>query len=591
MKKISIPKYLRMASLAAISCAAMVGCSDWDDHYQSSPAMGSANATIWENLVSNPEQFSQFTTLLQKAGFADTLNTTNTYTVWAPLNNTFNYDSLSNLSVQQLRTQFAENLIASYNYPASGNINESIVLLNKKRKSFIGSGAYTMDGVTVSQPNLVSKNGVIHVTEGRLPFYPNIYEQLNAGLYPIDSIANFYHSYDTKRLDEARSTIGPVVHGERSYLDSVFVESNDLFYRFNDLINSEDSSYSMLVPTNKAWESAKARIRKYYNYAPRFTYLANTATTTTSGRDQRSVTIPVDYLTDSIVNRMAMLNLFYNNNLFDNGKLKTLRTGQTLHVDSLMSTMYLKLNPEEAAKRFEGATRREASNGIMWITDSLWEQPWLAWCPPIKLSAAQLSRQVSYSSGAIYNYRRVATANQNPAVKGTLSDGAYFQIAPASSQQNPEVDFHIPGVRSTTYEVYIVFVPTNITNVYDTLPKPAKLGVQFGYNNERGTVVEQPTRKNRVENFLTDSTMVNNVYVGSRIDTVHVGTITYPIAYYATQTTDGIDCSPYIRIYEQSVRRDNNAFSKTYGIDCIMLIPKELDTYMKEHPDYKIFDD
>lgn len=585
MNKLSIPKYMRMLTLAAVSCATMVGCSDWDDHYQDSQSVSTAKATIWENLEANPEQFSQFTTLLKKAGFADTLNTSNTYTVWAPLNNTYNYDSLNTLSVEQLRLQFAENLIANYNYPATGDINESVVLLNKKRKDFIGSGTYKMDGVSVSEPNVLARNGVIHVTDGRLPFYANLYEQLNADVFPIDSVVNFYHKYDTKRLDEAKSTIGPIVHGERSYLDSVFVISNDLFYRFNDLIDQEDSSYSMIVPTNKAWDNVRSRIRQYYNYAPRFTYVQNSATTTTSGRVTVPVSINASYLQDSLVNRMAMLNLFYNNNLYDNPKLKTLQTGEPLVIDSLMSTMGMKLTPEEAALRFEGTVRSNASNGIMWIADSLWENPWLAWCPPIRLTANQLRNRISYSSGANYGVRRVAGPNQNPAVPGKLVENSYFQVTPASSQQNPEVDFHIPNVRSATYEVYIVFVPTNITNVYDTMPKPSKLGIQFGFNNARGTVVEQPTRKSAVVNFLTDSTVVNGVYVASRIDTVHVGTITYPIAYYGTG-----NYYPYIRIYEQSNRRDNNAFSKTYGINCIMFIPSELDAYMKEHPDYKIFD-
>ena len=63
-----------------------MSCSDWDDHYDAETAVvGSAKSTIWENLSSN-SNLSQFADLMKKAGYDAVLNTSQTYTVWAPLN-------------------------------------------------------------------------------------------------------------------------------------------------------------------------------------------------------------------------------------------------------------------------------------------------------------------------------------------------------------------------------------------------------------------------------------------------------------------------------------------------------------------------
>ena len=74
-----------MAFLAA--GAMTTACSDWDDHYDNNGVSGSASETIWENVKANAN-LSQFADLMHKAGYDEVINTTQTYTVWAPLNGT-----------------------------------------------------------------------------------------------------------------------------------------------------------------------------------------------------------------------------------------------------------------------------------------------------------------------------------------------------------------------------------------------------------------------------------------------------------------------------------------------------------------------
>ena len=279
--------------VVAVCCTAALAtaCSDWNDHYEADSALlSSQHATLWEN-ISNNGNLSQFASLLKKVGYDEVLGATQTYTVWAPANGTFDYEAANALSESRLRKEVIENHIARNNYPASGLVDERIFTLNEKMMQFSGNGQYDIQGVGVSSANLASSNGVIHVTDGRIPFRANIYESLNNNDYALDSIANFFHSYDVKKLNELRSVKGPTVNGEITYLDSIFDEHNDLFTRFYAYINREDSNYTMLVPTNEAWVKAKEQIAQYFNYVPSFEFMENTSTEA-SEKTQRVLPVP-----------------------------------------------------------------------------------------------------------------------------------------------------------------------------------------------------------------------------------------------------------------------------------------------------------
>ena len=254
---------------AIVVLAALVGavmttaCSDWDDHYDPNSSAnstgGSVQATLWENISSN-SQLSEFRSLLEQSGYSELINSPQTFTIWAPVNGTFDYQRLSNLSKEKLIKEFIENHIARFSFPASGSINKNVYMLNKKMALFSGSGSYSLNGIAIEKPNQESKNGILHTMSGQLPFKYNIYESLEPEDFDIDSISDAFHSYDNKILNLAQSIPGPVRDGEQTYLDSVFVEWNTLFDTYRADINVEDSNYTMIVPTNEAWHAAKQKI-------------------------------------------------------------------------------------------------------------------------------------------------------------------------------------------------------------------------------------------------------------------------------------------------------------------------------------------
>lgn len=566
-------KHLFIASLLCCGgAAAFTACTDWNDHYDANTALfDSQQATLWENIQANGE-LSQFASLLKKTGYDAILNESQTYTVWAPVNNSFDYDKLSGMSNERLRKEFIENHIARNNYLASGAINQRVFTLNEKLMHFDGTQNYAIQGINVAKTNLATGNGTIHTLNGMIPFMPNIYESLNSYDYPIDSVSKYIHNFDEKKLNEYKSVKGPTLNGEITYLDSIFDEHNELFDLFDIYINVEDSNYSMIAPTNEAWIKAKETVSQYYKYLPSFEFMENTST----GSEKKKVNVTVKnvkYLQDSIVSLMLARDLFYNNNIYDNTKLKNLAQGQTLQCDSLYSTTYSKIYTEDAARLFENAIRIDKSNGILWVTDSLRMRTWTSWNPEI-IVEGEMSTYLSSTVNVAGDPERVyvTPGTQNPEVTGKVSRDYFSQATPASSSTNPGVVYYLPNVRSTTYSIYVVTVPANIINPKATI-KPYRFNVSLGYADEKG-INQDNDRKWAIESaFVADS---------AQIDTVYLGDFTFPMAYAGTGSY-----YPYLRINSAVTSRERANYDRTLRIDCLILRPKELDDYLKAHPDYE----
>lgn len=567
-------------NVTGVLCTALLtslltsSCSDWDDHFDADTHVtATQQQTLWENIENNG-QLSQFANLLRQTGYDAVLSASQTYTVWAPLDGTFDYDALRTENSERLQKQFVQNHIARSNYPASGALQENIYMLNEKLMNFRGNGSYQMQDIDVTQPNLAAKNGTIHALRGKIPFLPNIYESLNSETYPLDSISDYFHSFDTRELNEQKSVPGPVLNGEQTYLDSVFYEHNELYIRNRAYINREDSNYTMILPTNEAWAKARNQIKAFYNYAPQFEFMENTSTTV----GEKKVTVvylkDAERLQDSLVNVMLLRDLFYSNNVYDNSRLGALAEGQRLQCDSLVSTTNSKVYAEDAALLFEGARRVDKSNGAVWVTDSLRMRSWTSWNPELRQEAEGSMVANHFNTAGEPVSVRVSESAQNPAIAGIISKGRYLQVQPSASNTNPEVDFYLSGVRSATYNVYAVFVPANITNP-NAVALPNRMVVDIGYADAKGKSQEK-----RMRNTAANSNFFEND--PTRIDTLFLGEFTFPVAFVETGRY-----YPYMRFRSNVTNALSSQYDRTLRIDCIILRPKELDDHLKEHPDYK----
>lgn len=535
-------------------------CSDWDDHYDMAPD-SNANATIWQNLQSN-SKLSQFAALVKKAGYDQVLNGSRTLTVWAPEDGTFNYDSINAIDDKDLLNEFVLNHIANSNYPASGAINEDIHMLNKKVMNFSGSDAYTMDDLMVLEPNIASKNGVIHAISGSMQFHENVYESISPDKYPVDSFSAYFHKYDVKQLDEANSVPGPVVDGHLTYLDSVVNLSNTMCYLYSAYINSEDSSYTMILPTNTAWEEAITANKNYLQYAKSVVYHDPTKANSDTKTDT-TYTYNIGLLQDSLSKASVLSQIFFNNNLYGTGGNQTLKNyaGGQLNCDSIVTTSHRRFYRSDANAIFQGATRLEKSNGSVWLADKLNFHPWAGMNPLISYLAINYLISTEMTAHTYY----VSKTERNPKVSGDMA--LYVEVS--NSDGNPTVSFPLRGARSnTTYNIYVVLVPANISDTTITNPLPNMFQASLQYNNAKGAIA----RKNL--GTIRD----NDV---TKIDTTLVGSFEFPVSYVGLD-----DVYPVLTLQSRVTTSNLSKYDRTLRIGGVLLVPKELDDYIESHPDY-----
>ena len=541
---------------------AVTSCSDFSD-YNDTPVsdVQQADRTLWENISQN-DQLSDFATLVKKAGFDDELSQPHYYTVWAPLNGTYDASSLMSADSATVLYQFVKSHIAEYNHSVSGLVDERIHALNRKSFAFEGDGQYTYAGHTLRQLNLPNSNGIMHLLDGAARFYPNLYEYLFS-CEGIDSVATFFKRYETSVLDTKNSVLGPTINGKQTYIDSVMITSNSLLNRIKAKLDKEDSTYTMLVPTNEAWLAHYDKISKCYNYINTTVAQNIDEATSTSSAPTASVTVDAAYTKDSLTRLHLVSDLVYNNNNYYNNWLidDTVEPYDTLR----STTSGYMTNPQEIMSRV--IDRETMSNGTFCLVDSLAFRPWESWCFPLGQSPLY-SRTWTGSNTMVYIdntlFDAIKYVPKNPAQKQL----GYLWVTPLSNYGKPQLDVKLRNVLSTTYNIYIVLAPgQDVGEDADgnKFLKPNMLDFTLSYCDAKGKLATQKLN----QKVVNDPT---------RVDTLAVGTFTFPVAYAGL----GDNVYPNLKITTDFGVFDKAkmaAYTRDFSIISILMKPVELEEF------------
>ena len=548
--------------MTAATMLAVTSCSDFSD-YNDTPVsdVQQADRTLWENISQN-DQLSDFATLVKKAGFDDELSQPHYYTVWAPLNGTYDASSLMSADSATVLYQFVKSHIAEYNHSVSGLVDERIHALNRKSFAFEGDGQYTYAGHTLRQLNLPNSNGIMHLLDGAARFYPNLYEYLFS-CEGIDSVATFFKRYETSVLDTKNSVLGPTINGKQTYIDSVMITSNSLLNRIKAKLDKEDSTYTMLVPTNEAWLAHYDKISKCYNYINTTVAQNIDEATSTSSAPTASVTVDAAYTKDSLTRLHLVSDLVYNNNNYYNNWL----IDDTVEpYDTLYSTTYgYMTNPQEIMSRV--IDRETMSNGTFCLVDSLAFRPWESWCYSLGQSPLN-SRTWTGSNTMVYIdntlFDAIKYVPKNPAQKQL----GYLWVTPLSNYGKPQLDVKLRNVLSTTYNIYIVLAPgQDVGEDADgnKFLKPNMLDFTLSYCDAKGKLATQKLN----QKVVNDPT---------RVDTLAVGTFTFPVAYAGL----GDNVYPNLKITTDFGVFDKAkmaAYTRDFSIISILMRPVELEEF------------
>lgn len=515
-----------------------------------------ANKTLYEVLLADAE-LEDFVEVINSCGehCADSLfNKSRVYTLWAPVDGSFNKDSLLNEVKEGNRDEVFQRFVMAHvsNHlrAANGTLDNKnkILLLNDKVVTFMGDreSGYTFDGCPLVECNNRVKNGVLHKIASPAEYKYNIMEYLKIA-ENVDSVSNFIYSFNETEFSPGQSIMGPIVNGEQTYLDSVFVTNNDILNHWDGVgfLDNEDSTYTVYVPTNAAWDEFTSKSEKFFNYS------LESKNPTSVKADER----------DSLRQHYTRINAL---------KYMTFSDNEQIYVDSPDSILPIWQNGgrEELLKSQVEEfviSEKQLSNGTFKVIDK---------CPftfqelfydTIKVEAE--NDAMRYKTENIVEYNRSASKNQlnkDSIFAGVkISGNSYFEgISPQNAPAR--ASYKLPNALSAKYYLAVVTVPKNVTNadIEASELKPTRYTFTVAMEGQSGNIF----KSGNIES-LPD-----------RVDTLFITD---------TKGEKVVLDIPYCELYNTYNHEDYNLYLKvetggnvrkydyTIRIDAIMLIPVE----------------
>ena len=528
---------------------ALAACSDWDDHYDPAPGSAAEGITLWQQIKSNP-QLSDFSQVLEQTkvyrmhkkspvSYADLLASGQVFTVMAPVNGTFNKDSLLRLTESvrgdsAVERSFVKNHI-SRSLSSLKSEPSQLFMLNMKRMS-MGDGK--IEGVDISAPNGKASNGVLHILSEPLPYQRNIYEQL-CDDPQLQEIGTRLSRFNEDYFDPDASVSNGVVDGVPIYVDSVVYEINRLIGSLGQ-IQAEDSNYVMVVPTADGWRKAYEEASQYFVFDEK-----------TEKRDSLQQLYTMRALLEDAVFNM---------------------TEQQSIADSLVSVPYRNANqqyeqgkqvyhlfrsPFEPGGILYGATALPCSNGTIYTTPEWSLSPYDTYFKELYVEGESTHLIINYEK-CVYNVVNVANA-------GYVSNNKYLRITPGGSTDNWTADFQVNNTLSGSYDIYAIVLPHNMFDDSAEL-RPYKFKASISCPNEKGNI--QTTAcvpgDDRPVSSKTEFTTWSD-----RVDTVLLARdFKFPTCNYGQS-----NMNVSIRLQCSITARQTSQYYREMWLDCIYLRP------------------
>lgn len=548
---------------------ALTACTDtWDDHYESLGSGDVHEGTLWQAIKSN-SNLSNFAKVIEGCDYAKNLDGSQVFTVFAPTNDNFSSaeaDALiSEYKAQEAARvteedntvikEFIQNHMALYNYSVSTTSSDSIVLMNGK---YAILGSNDISGVEMLTKNQLYGNGVLFTLKNKVDFLPNVFEYLRKDP-DLDSIRSFFYNshYYYKVFVPERSVAGSIVDGKTQYLDSVFTQRNELFNVINAQLNTEDSTYIFLAPTNETWKKLIEEYEPYFNYPLSY-----------ADRDSMGYTQP----------RLAIVN--------GTAFSRTFNTDVTL-ADSAMSESCIRNYTRRVAawglpfEYYEYRRPLDAPYGVLSQSEenivpcsngqvnkaTQWNIEKLMSFHQWRIIEAEGRNSVKETSKVVDKGDSVSTVDINQRIVnsdmrnfyGRVWNNAFVEFTPSYSNVNHSVTFRLRNVLSNIgYDIYLVTVPAlaNDSNATAEQRIPTILRC----------TLKAPGR---------DAEVLGDTYT-TKADSIDYLLLAEDYKFdYCTYGVEDEDLQVTLKVETRvsNAQQRNKQYTRTMRIDCILLVP------------------
>ena len=572
--------YNKVIGLALVALTFMA-CSDtWDDHYDKK-GEGTNDATLWQAISQNGN-LSNFAKVVQACGYDKALNSSQVFTVFAPTNDQFSaqeaeeliagYNAEKGKVIEDDNTvikEFIQNHIAMYNHSVSPMRDDSLVMMNGKNM-FLTSGSF--GGNQILSSNVHYNNGVLFTIQGKAQYFPTVFEYLRKDA-DLDSIASFFYNtrFYRKEFVPGRSVAGGLENGKTVYLDSVFVQQNDLWDYLWAYTNEEDSTYWMVVPTNQVWKQLIEEYEPYFNYDKNVSFRDSMAYTlprmaivdgTTFSR-----TVNTDsHLTDSALSTSAAETYTSREYMWGNKNLHYYQFGGKSAVNTQ--------KPLSATGIFTDTEDVVCSNGLVkkaydWKINKLNTfYQWIIIEAEEGSSVKEVSKQENSTTHDMEPTikavtRRVMSDNR---FNGKVWSNAFVEFQQQKTTVNHTVTFNIRNVLSNIpYDIYLVTAPAlaNDSNATEAERIPCKMECAIYYHDQNGETQKTSLKSS----FSNNPDIVDYILLSDAEKGFSFPTATYGL----TEAEPQITLELKTKVSSSELR--TKKFDRTMRIDCIMLVP------------------
>lgn len=517
----------------------LASCSDWNDHYEGTADAASEGATIWQQMKATPE-LSDFCDVLEQTkvyrmhkktpvSYADLLSGGQSFTVLAPVNNTFNKDSLLQL-VQTVRgdsaveKSFVQNHITRSLVSSSPN-NAKMLMLNMKRMTMENG---LVENTPVKLANTKSSNGMFHILQHALPYKHNILEML-CDNPQLTNIGGNIISFNEDIFDPTSSVSNGVIDGVPIYVDSVVYERNRLLENVG-LLDAEDSTYLVVVPTTEGWREVYNETSQYFLYDK-----------SVDKRDSLQ-----QYYTMSALLEDAVFNMTDQKSIQDSLiSVPYLRTNQSFEKGKKVYHVFQK--PFEEGGILYGANKLDCSNGWVYTTPKWSFKPTDTFFKELH-TEGESTWMITQERDCSYNTRRQ--------IADSISSGSYLQIIPKSGTSNWELTFRISNTLAGDYDICMVLLPQSVAGLNNG--KPCKFKATINYVDE----------DNNAQSFNCNNTQFESN--AERVDTIVVA----EGFHFPTCNYDQNEVKVTVKLQCSILARETSRYSREMYLDCIYLRPR-----------------
>ena len=600
--KMKINKYL--TSLMLLAIGGLCSCTDtWDEHYDGVADSKMFDGTIMQMLEQNPD-LSNFAKVVKAAGFDSELNSAQSYTLWAPSNSALSESewnewlTLANTNKKDVVTRFIKNHMTRYNVSLDGNPH-TIKLLNTKTGHMSDAITSTYGSANIINANNACDNGVVHVIDAAQPYLPNLYEEIetqfrtwkaaNMPGVPDDSIISIYSflkKYNDDSLDQLRSvSVGVDENGEYLWIDSVMMRNNTILKGYDALLYTEDSVYSVLLPSIEAYQRRYEEAKKYLQFNP--------SENIADRVDQRIST--TDSMQHYYASTFAMNDLFFNDNFNKHPN------------DSVVSTQWVGgskweqhrfYNPYSGDGIFTVGKPVECSNGKAYYSDdypvTIYDQFLKKIDMPLSTTSVDLT--VNEKTPTTGLYTKTCTYYMSSATNyETNKNISFLKVTGSTSTSNYSVAFQIRNLLKAEYDVYLVYSPLWVTKypsyekAYEQAMADSLLAVEKGDKSKSWkadirpyrfnvTTFERQHTQSSLGKYPTKGTSVKPLdgakyffsNVENVVDTMYIGSIAPDCAYYQTDK-EGV----LIQFETKIQSKETSDFSREMNLIGLIIKPRE----------------